>query len=135
MGISELGVRSSRREFLRQASFAAAALATKNLYGQREPKPERKLGVALLGLGKYSSGQLAPALRETKRCYLAGVITGHPEKGEQWAAQYNLKKQNIYTYDNLEKISDTPISTLSTSSRHQHCIRSSPFARRRRANM
>ena len=108
MGISELGSRRSRREFLRQGSLAAAALATKNFYRQAEPKRDRKLGVALLGLGRYSSGQLGPALRETNRCYLAGVITGHPEKGEQWAAQYNLKKQNIYNYDNLENIADNP---------------------------
>jgi len=62
----------------------------------------------LLGLGKYSSGQLGPALRETKLCYLAGVITGHPEKGEQWAATYNLNKKNIYSYDNMEQIAHNP---------------------------
>src|SRR6266568_6741161 len=67
-------------------------------------RDNRKLGVALLGLGRYSSGQLGPALRETKLCYLAGVVTGHPEKGEKWAADYNLNKKNVYNYDNLDRI-------------------------------
>jgi hypothetical protein len=40
----------------------------------------KKLGVALVGLGKYSEGELAPALEETKLCRLAGIVTGTPEK-------------------------------------------------------
>src|SRR5690242_4780870 len=85
----------SRREFLRDVAWAAAALATTGLQAQTKP-PDRKLGMALLGLGRYSSNQLGPALRETKSCYLAGVITGHPEKGEKWAADYGLNKKNVY---------------------------------------
>ena len=87
----------SRREFLRDLALATAALATTGLHGQTRV-PDRKLGVALLGLGRYSSGQLGPALRETKNCYLAGVVTGHPEKCERWAADYSLNKKNIYNY-------------------------------------
>ena len=49
---------------------------------------------------------MGPALRETKLCYLAGVVTGHPEKGEKWAADYNLDKKNIYSYETLDRIAD-----------------------------
>src|SRR5215475_2568813 len=96
---------TSRREFLRRISFTAAALAAEKLRAQTgaERKAERKLGVALLGLGRYSTNELGPALRQTKNCYLAGVVTGHPEKGEKWAADYNLNNKNIYSYDNLEQ--------------------------------
>lgn len=99
---------SSRREFLRSLSLTAAALAAERLRAQNaaENKADRKLGVALLGLGRYSTNELGPALRQTKKCYLAGVVTGHPEKGEKWAADYNLDKKNIYNYDNLERIAD-----------------------------
>ena len=62
----------------------------------------------MLGLGRYSSGQLGPALLETKQCYLAGVVTGHPEKAEKWAAAYSLKKKNLYNYENMEQIADNP---------------------------
>ena len=99
---------TSRREFLRRLSFTAAALAAEKLRAQTEAekKPEHKLGVALLGLGRYSTNELGPALRQTKNCYLAGVITGHPEKGDKWTADYNLNKKNIYSYDNLERIAE-----------------------------
>src|SRR5437764_1330389 len=97
----------SRREFLRDLAWASAALATTGLHGQTKP-PDRKLGIALLGLGGYASGELGPALRETKNCYLAGVVTGHPGKGERWAAEYGLNKKNIYNYENFDRIADNP---------------------------
>jgi len=97
----------SRREFLRDLCWTTAALATTGLHAHSKA-PDRKLGVALLGLGRYSSGQLGPALRETKNCYLAGVITGHAEKGEHWAADYGLNKKNIYNYENFDQIADNP---------------------------
>jgi len=84
-----------------------AALGTRGLGAQLEP-PRRKLGVALLGLGRYSANQLGPALRETKLCTLAGVVTGHPEKGDKWAADYGLNRKNIYDYEHFEQIADNP---------------------------
>lgn len=99
----------SRREFLSSLLVGTAALTTGiNVLARQVPREnkERKLGVALLGLGRYATGELGPALRQTKLCYLAGVVTGHPEKGEKWAAEYDLKKTNIYSYENLDRIAD-----------------------------
>jgi glucose-fructose oxidoreductase len=93
----------SRRDFLRGLG-TAAVVAGINIRIPRPSAQSRKLGIALVGLGRYSTGQLGPALRETKNCYLAGVVTGHPEKGELWATNYNLKKQNIYNYENFDRI-------------------------------
>src|SRR5258706_5398263 len=101
----------SRRDFLRRVSLATAGLAAGIHFRPVKTlaRPEgRRLGVALLGLGRYASGQLGPALLETKKCYLAGVVTGHPEKAEKWAATYSLKKQNLYNYENMEQIADNP---------------------------
>jgi glucose-fructose oxidoreductase len=98
----------SRREFLSGISVTAAGLvlAPKTIAELLAQNQGRKLGVAMLGLGGYASGQLAPALKETKLCELTAVITGHPEKGEKWAKEYNLKKENIYSYETLERIAD-----------------------------
>lgn len=68
--------------------------------------PERKLGIALVGLGSYSNGQLAPALQDTKYCYLAGAVTGTPEKGERYHQEYGVPKANIYNYQNFDEIAD-----------------------------
>jgi len=99
----------SRRKFLRNFWFATAGIAAG--IGSRGSlkamgHDKRKLGVALLGLGRYAGGQLAPALQETKQCYLAGVVTGHPEKAEAWTAKYNLKRASVYNYENFDRIAD-----------------------------
>lgn len=100
----------SRREFLRLVSLGSvAALGAPFAWGQTpQDKGRRKLGVALLGLGQYSSGRLGPALRETKLCQLMGVVTGHPEKAKQWAHDYGLAEKNLYNYDNFDHIADNP---------------------------
>ena len=65
---------------------------------------EKKLGVALVGLGNYSSGQLAPALLETQHCYLAGIVTGTPAKASEWKKKYKIPEANIYNYSNFDDI-------------------------------
>lgn len=68
----------------------------------------RKMGIALVGLGNYASGQLAPALQETENCYLAGIVTGTPSKAEEWKKKYNIPEKNVYNYENFDQISENP---------------------------
>lgn len=75
---------------------------------QAAQKEARKLGIALAGLGNYSSGQLAPALKETAHCYLAGIVTGTPGKIKEWKAKYDIPDNNIYNYGNFDSIKDNP---------------------------
>lgn len=67
-----------------------------------------KLGIALVGLGTYSGGQLAPALTETKHCYLAGIVTGSDDKAKQWKKEYNIPEKNVYNYDNFDEVANNP---------------------------
>ena len=67
---------------------------------------ENKLGIALVGLGSYAGGQLAPALTETEDCYLAGIVTGTPSKIPAWKERYNIPDQNIYNYQTFDSIKD-----------------------------
>ncbi|HXI72291.1 MAG TPA: Gfo/Idh/MocA family oxidoreductase [Verrucomicrobiae bacterium] len=84
------------------AHFSVPALA------QSLSAPRKKMGVALLGLGRYSTNQLAPALTLTNRCRLAGVVSGHPEKITKWAQDYLLPEKNCYNYENFDRIADNP---------------------------
>lgn len=68
--------------------------------------PQDKLGIALVGLGSYATGQLAPALQETEKCRLAGIVTGTPAKAERWARQYDLPQENVYNYETFDRIVD-----------------------------
>ena len=97
-----------RRPFIKKLiqSTGGIYLASQSplLYGcNLEPK-NKKLGIALVGLGGYSEGQLGPALLETEHCYLAGIVTGTKEKESIWTNKYNIKKENIYNYDNFDSI-------------------------------
>lgn len=69
---------------------------------------DKKLGIALVGLGNYSENQLAPALLETKRCKLTAIVTGTPEKAEKWKKKYSIPDKNIYNYKNFDSIKDNP---------------------------
>ncbi|HWA27720.1 MAG TPA: Gfo/Idh/MocA family oxidoreductase [Lacunisphaera sp.] len=94
----------SRRQFIGQMSAAGAlALAPRPLLAQSAP---RKLGVALAGLGNYAKGQLLPALKLTEHCRLAGVVTGSPEKGKQWARDHGFPETSVYGYDTMDRLAD-----------------------------
>jgi predicted dehydrogenase len=96
----------SRRDFLRTLSLGVGAtLLAPSAFAL---PPERKLGVALVGLGKYSTGQLAPALQQTKLCQLVGIVTGSPAKAAKWKEQYQLADKNIYNYKTFDRIVDNP---------------------------
>jgi len=94
----------SRRAFLGQLSAAAALLAAPIRSRASDAPPRRKLGVALVGLGRYSTYQLGPALRKTALCRLSGVVTGDRAKGEKWARDYGFPEANIFGYDSMERM-------------------------------
>jgi predicted dehydrogenase len=66
----------------------------------------KKLGIALVGLGRYSKGQLGPALKQTQHCYLAGVVSSSTEKCNNWKNEYNLSDKNIYLYNDFDNIKE-----------------------------
>jgi len=68
----------------------------------------KKMGIALVGLGKYATEQLAPALQETAHCYLAGIVTGDSNKAAQWKRHYTLNEPCVYNYENYDNIKDNP---------------------------
>lgn len=67
---------------------------------------KEQLGVALVGLGNYSTNLLAPALQRTKYCTLAGIVTGTPAKAEHWKRQYRIPDKNVYDYTSFDGIAN-----------------------------
>lgn len=99
----------SRRDFLNLMGMGFAATAINPYNSCMDPDNKKnKLGIALVGLGSYAGGQLAPALQETKNCYLAGIVTGTVEKEKTWAERYSIPQKNIYNYRNFDSIADNP---------------------------
>lgn len=87
-----------------EAPIDAAAEKVNDPRRQTLPAEEKKLGIALVGLGTYSTAQLGPALTETEYCHLSGVVSGNAEKREQWRLKYKLKHTNLYSYEDFDSI-------------------------------
>jgi predicted dehydrogenase len=100
----------SRRRFLRLAAAAAAAspLAKMEAAHAADEPPRRRLGFALVGLGKLAGEQLAPAFARTRNCRLAGLVSGHPEKAREWANRYGVPGRSVFSYESFDRIADDP---------------------------
>ncbi len=98
---------TARRNMIKTIAAGTAALmfSPKSLLSLTRKKKDR-LGIALVGLGYYSTDLLAPALQQTKNCYLAGIVTGTPSKAETWKKKYNIPDKNIYNYESFDQISN-----------------------------
>ncbi len=106
--------KKSRRLFIK----TLAAGASMTTLGAAKPfhviqaanriRSKDSLGIALIGLGSYSTGQLLPALQETSHIKLTGIVTGTPAKAEAWSQEHNIPAANIYNYENFDSIADNP---------------------------
>ena len=75
----------TRRKFISTlgAGSAFLMLPAVTKFPEKFFTDEKKLGVALVGLGNYATNQLAPALQETSLCQLSGIVTGTPSKSRK----------------------------------------------------
>lgn len=74
--------------------------------------PERRLGFAIVGLGKLTLEEILPAFGECKLAKPVALVSGDAAKANQVAQQYGIKPQNIYsyqTYDNLRNNAEVDI--------------------------
>lgn len=97
-----------RRKFTKTLITSMGALGlSQNLMGNALlNNNNKKLGIALVGLGNYSTNQLAPALLETKMCELKAIVTGSPSKIPQWKTKYGIMDHQIYNYENFDAIAN-----------------------------
>lgn len=105
--------KASRRSFLQNAGaamLAAPALSwlSQPAFANNPIQSGKPLGVALVGLGGYSTNQLLPGLQQTKFCKLAGIVTGTPAKAADWEKKHAIPKKNIYDYKTFNRIADNP---------------------------
>lgn len=95
----------SRKNFLKKTG-SALLVSSIGFPSIIIPKREDKLGVALVGLGSYATGQLAPGLQQTEHCELRGIVTGSPEKIPVWQEQYNIPDRNVYNYETMHEVAN-----------------------------
>lgn len=107
----------SRRRFLRQAGLGAAlaavagpaaALPFTETDSPMQYDDQKKLGFAIVGLGKFATEQMMPAFKECKHARITALVSGSPDKAKKLAAEYGVEGKNIYSYDTFDSIKDNP---------------------------
>jgi glucose-fructose oxidoreductase len=94
-----------RRQFVVKSGLGAASIAIGTGFSSGIGI-NKKLGVALVGLGQYSTYLLAPALQQTRYCKLSGIVTGTPSKIPVWQRKYQIPNRCVYSYDNMHEIAN-----------------------------
>ncbi|MDC0270394.1 Gfo/Idh/MocA family oxidoreductase [bacterium] len=95
--------KTHRRTFVKGLATVMAA-QTAPLIANSVDSDKKKLGLAIVGLGGYATGCIAPEVSACSHVRLAGVITGSSEKGSEWAKQYAFPEDAIYGYDQIDKL-------------------------------
>jgi predicted dehydrogenase len=70
--------------------------------------PGRRLGWAIVGLGRLSINQILPAFAKCEKSRVVAFVTGDRAKGEKLAARYGVNPKNIYHYQNYDSLRDNP---------------------------
>ena len=66
--------------------------------------PPKKIGWAVVGLGRLALGQIIPAFGLCDLSEPTALVSGHPDKAKAVAEAYGVSKNAIYNYDNYEQI-------------------------------
>jgi predicted dehydrogenase len=64
----------------------------------------RKLRYCIVGLGRISMDHFMPASKLSEHSQVTALVSGHREKAEKMAAEYNVPAKNIYSYQNFDEI-------------------------------
>jgi len=103
----------TRRRFLQASAYTtlAAAAAMPNLaVAQDKPAAasDKKLGYAIVGLGRLSINQILPGFAAAQHCKPTALVSGHPDKAKDLAKQFGVAEKSIYNYENFDTIKDNP---------------------------
>ena len=86
------------------AAMLAAGAAPAFVSHARADEPNKKLGMAVVGLGGYATRSVGPEIAACQHVRLAGVVTGDAEKGRSWAKEHGFEQDAIYSYENFDTI-------------------------------
>jgi predicted dehydrogenase len=114
----------SRRSFLKQAAstvalgaiagdaFSGVARAETSMPKAENDSPDstltgrRKIGYCIVGLGRISMNQFMPGVKISKDSKIVALVSGHRDKAERIADQYDVPHKAIYNYQNYDSIRD-----------------------------
>ena len=93
----------NRRHFMRSmAAVPAAASFVPRLPAQSQTS--QRLRYCIVGLGRISLDHFMPACKSSDKSQVVALVSGHRDKAEKVAADYNVPAKNIYGYENFDEI-------------------------------
>lgn len=121
--MSQFSVRPNRRHFLATSGVVSTGFVTGKLASADEAPPlappdkqppnlqlpdavKRKVGWAIVGLGKLALEEVMPAFAESKYSRPVALVSGHPDKAKRVAAAYGLDQKLIFNYENYDDLSE-----------------------------
>ena len=113
----------TRRDLLR----LSAASAVRWGGSAQAEQEQRTVGYCVVGLGRIA-GHFLEGSRPSKYTRITGLVSGHRDKAEKIAAQYNVPASSIYSYENYDAIAgnkaiDAVIVCLPNSMHAEYTIR------------
>ena len=95
----------TRRDFAKMGALGIAAhwapgAMAEAIVGQ---EPPRKVGYAIIGLGRIA-GHFLEASRTCEYSRVTALVSGHRDKAERIAAEYGVPRENIYSYEEFDRI-------------------------------
>jgi predicted dehydrogenase len=95
----------TRREFSRLVALGAGAQFLPVGPALAE---DRKVGYCIVGLGRISMQHFMPAVKTSHKSRVTALVSGHRDKAERMASEYNIPQSSIYSYDNFDDIAKNP---------------------------
>ena len=69
---------------------------------------DRRLGVAVVGLGHLSLLQILPGFGQAQHVRVSALVSGERDKARAVAAQYGVEEANLYDYASFDRLRDNP---------------------------
>ena len=110
--MSESRFEISRRHFIHGAAAGVLASSAVAPFAAAQTAPAtqgKKIGYALVGLGRLTINQILPALKEAKLSKCTALVSGDPAKAKKLASEFGVdESKGIYNYENYDRIADNP---------------------------
>jgi predicted dehydrogenase len=72
----------------------------------RAQESQQKVRYCIVGLGRISLNHFMPGCQMSQKSQVTALVSGHRDKAEKYAAQYNVPAKNIYSYSNYDEIAN-----------------------------
>src|SRR5665213_1919260 len=94
----------SRREFSKLGAMGLAAHALPSARAEAQGG-QRQIGYCVIGLGLIACVFIG-GVQGSSSAKITGLVSGHRDKAEKFAARLGVPKSSIYSYEDMDRLRD-----------------------------